>query len=300
MALLELAPARQPLEVFRDEVRQVCGAFDFNGQDEVLGRVRSARFGALELARLYLKDLRVTRDARCIASDPGDHYFLVMQERGHALMMQGDQVSLLGPGDMILIDSAAPSRFTYEGKGAVQSSLHLPRAEMTRRFGNRLRGGMDIRRDDALGVALRHVIDRMAAHEERNLAHFGETVFSLLGCLLIERERGNVAGLAAPSALLTAALHQIAAHYRNPNFGPAELAVQLGVTPRSLQRAFQSTGETARQRLLAVRLASARKELERRRDTVAGIAYGCGFGDLSYFYREYRKRYGTAPGATGG
>ena len=30
---------------------------------------------------------------------------------------------------------------------------------------------------------------------------------------------------------------------------------------------------------------------------VTAVAFDCGFNDLSYFYREFRKKYGTTPGA---
>jgi len=30
---------------------------------------------------------------------------------------------------------------------------------------------------------------------------------------------------------------------------------------------------------------------------IADIAFDSGFGDISYFYRQFRRRYGEAPGA---
>jgi AraC-like DNA-binding protein len=41
---------------------------------------------------------------------------------------------------------------------------------------------------------------------------------------------------------------------------------------------------------------SARKG-EQAAEGVTAVAFDCGFNDLSYFYREFRKKYGTTPGA---
>lgn len=293
-------PGPVALETFRDDIQRICGAFDVAAKkrcETIHAQAGLSRFGAVDLARIALTDAHVKRNRACIRRDPGDHFFLVIQEQGQALMAQDETTCLLSPGDMFLVDSTQPSEFIYDGDASLQTSLHLPRDEMQRRFGERVSGGMDIRHDDALGLALRSVIARMLQHENRNLAHFGETVFSILGCILIERERGNRPTVQSKSATLTAALQQIASHYKNPDFGPAELAAQLNLSPRTIQREFRMIGETPRQRLLRVRLANARNMLEKVQAPIATVAYDCGFNDLSYFYREYRKQYGEAPGA---
>jgi AraC-like DNA-binding protein len=69
-----------------------------------------------------------------------------------------------------------------------------------------------------------------------------------------------------------------------------------------LQRHFQQLDETPGKRLLNVRLDHAHAKLSGQANgskdqSVSTIAYHCGFNDLSHFYREFRKRYGKAPGA---
>jgi AraC family transcriptional regulator, positive regulator of tynA and feaB len=87
----------------------------------------------------------------------------------------------------------------------------------------------------------------------------------------------------------------------DPEFGPSELAGHLGVSLRKLQREFRRIEDTPRRKLMSTRLARAHEALRRRSTevaprTVSEIAYEHGFNDLSYFYREFRKRYGFAPG----
>ena len=70
------------------------------------------------------------------------------------------------------------------------------------------------------------------------------------------------------------------------------------MTPRYLQRLFESDGGTFSAFLLAQRLASAHRMLTQpkfARCSVSVIAYDAGFGDLSYFNRCFRQRYGATP-----
>jgi AraC-like DNA-binding protein len=69
-------------------------------------------------------------------------------------------------------------------------------------------------------------------------------------------------------------------------------------TPRLAQRLFESEGTTFTDYVLAQRLARAHRHLtDPRRDgeKVSTIAYDCGFGDVSYFNRVFRRQYGATP-----
>lgn len=76
------------------------------------------------------------------------------------------------------------------------------------------------------------------------------------------------------------------------------VATHLRITSRYLQRLFESRGSTFSAFLLEQRLARARRMLTERRfvqSAISTIAYEVGFGDLSYFNRCFRQRYGATP-----
>jgi AraC-like DNA-binding protein len=76
------------------------------------------------------------------------------------------------------------------------------------------------------------------------------------------------------------------------------LAVRHRHPPRSIQRMFEAEGTTLTEYLLAQRLAHAYRLLMdpgRAGEKIATIAYDSGFGDLSYFNRAFRRRYGVVP-----
>ena len=85
-------------------------------------------------------------------------------------------------------------------------------------------------------------------------------------------------------------------HLRDAGFQSSEIAEALGVSPRYLQMVFAEVGTTPSRFLLARRLEAAAARLRRldRPCSVTDAALECGFGDLSYFSRVFRSRFGVS------
>ncbi|EPE94940.1 helix-turn-helix domain-containing protein [Rhizobium grahamii] len=292
-----------PVEILQAEIRKVCGAFDLEpmrGTGVVAGDVATRRIGLFDTAIVGLDaSSHVERGAKAIRQDPGEHFFLLIQDSGQCRVEQNGCTADLMPGDMFLVDSVKPSRFLYGGARSSQVSIHLPRDEMVHRFGDTCAGGVPISRSDPLWLAIRAVVTKMldASGAQQQL---GEAFLCLMGAYL-QSSRGLVPNR-APETLLSRALALIDRYGPEPAFGPSELASRLNVSERMLQRHFRPIGETPGQRLLKRRLEVAHGRLAARAadqtsDGIAAIAYDSGFNDLSYFYREFRKKYDTTPGA---
>ena len=76
------------------------------------------------------------------------------------------------------------------------------------------------------------------------------------------------------------------------------LAGRHGCTPRCIQRLFEAEGTTFTGYLLAQRLARAYSMLidpRCARNKIIAVAYDCGFNNLSYFNRAFRRQYGEVP-----
>ncbi|TPE51931.1 helix-turn-helix domain-containing protein [Amaricoccus solimangrovi] len=293
------------VDLLQDDLRAVCGLFSIEPgptrRDVVVGDVGPRSLGGVETAVVSFEATRVVRDARLARQQPGEHLFLLIQAAGAARITQGERSADLLPGDMYLVDSTLPSDFAYDG-ASTQISMHLPRREMLGRFGAICAGGQRIRRDDPLLEAMRAVVTKMASEPEAANSVLGEAFLGLLGayfqCLSTQvslRER-------AEKAVLSRALRLIDRHAPDPEFGPVALAERLNVSERTLQRHFRTLGETASRRILAARLRTAHARLVGARArpasaSIAAIAMESGFNDLSYFYREFRTRYGVPPGA---
>lgn len=78
----------------------------------------------------------------------------------------------------------------------------------------------------------------------------------------------------------------------------ASAAEGSGLSPKQVQRLFERAGTTFTAFVLEHRLLLARRLLSspgRRQDKIGTVAYASGFGDLSYFNRGFRRRFGVTP-----
>ena len=106
----------------------------------------------------------------------------------------------------------------------------------------------------------------------------------------------------AQGGLRAARLHAIeqdvARNLDQPDLSVAALAVRHGCTPRFIHRLFESEGTSFTDYVLAQRVARAHHMLtdpRRDREKISTIAFDAGFGDVSYFNRVFRQRYGETP-----
>jgi AraC-like DNA-binding protein len=102
----------------------------------------------------------------------------------------------------------------------------------------------------------------------------------------------------ARAARLRAIKQDIATRLDQPGLSVATIAARHRVKPRWVQRLFESDGTTFTEYVLAQRLVAAHRLLTDpllANQKVNTIALDIGFGDLSYFNRAFRRRYGMTP-----
>jgi AraC-like DNA-binding protein len=76
------------------------------------------------------------------------------------------------------------------------------------------------------------------------------------------------------------------------------IALRHQLTPRAIQKLFEAEGTTLSEFVLATRLTHAHRMLSdpaRAAEKIITVAFAAGFGDMSYFYRAFRRRYGALP-----
>jgi AraC-like DNA-binding protein len=132
------------------------------------------------------------------------------------------------------------------------------------------------------------------------LAHIGTTITDLIalafGAGRDASELARMRGLRAARALEI--LRRIGAEFSRPSFGPAEVARAMGLSSRYVNELMQETGVSFADRVMELRLQKARGLLAappRTAMRVSDIAYACGFNEVSYFNRCFRRRFGASP-----
>ncbi|WP_378949370.1 helix-turn-helix transcriptional regulator [Mesorhizobium sp. ANAO-SY3R2] len=82
----------------------------------------------------------------------------------------------------------------------------------------------------------------------------------------------------------------------DPELGIGAVAMRQGVSPRYIQRLFEQEGLTFSEFRRDARLDLARTSLDAAdAGSISTIAFDAGFGDLSYFNRAFRQRFGVTP-----
>jgi AraC-like DNA-binding protein len=102
----------------------------------------------------------------------------------------------------------------------------------------------------------------------------------------------------ARAARLAAIKDDIAQRLAEPDLSVGTIAARHRIKPRWLQRLFETEGTTFTDYVLAERLARAHRMLAEpcfADAKISTIALDVGFGDLSYFNRAFRRRYGMRP-----
>jgi AraC-like DNA-binding protein len=132
--------------------------------------------------------------------------------------------------------------------------------------------------------------------------HVTSTIIDLVGLATgAKGDEAEIAGLRGlRAARLQAVLGYIRANYSDPAISAQYVAGQLGLSTRYVHDLLQESGRGFSNRVLELRLQRAKAMLEDeqfRGSRIGEIAFATGFGDISYFNRSFRRRFGCSPGA---
>jgi len=258
-----------------------------------------------ELPLLYgsLSAVRIMR-TRAFLADGKDDFALVVNQAGSIAAHARGREATLREGDAILVSSGEATTFdrsTFGGSYSIRipraalSSLVVDLDEAVMRRIPREHGLLKLLTGYA-GPLLHEDVLTTPDLQRLAVTHVHDLVALVLGATREAAPDAQKRGVRA--ARLSAAKAHVAKHSHDPVLSIRSVAQDLGVTPRHLQRLFERDGSTFSAFLLNQRLLRAHRMLispRFDRYQVSEIAYRVGFGDLSYFNRCFRLRYGATP-----
>jgi AraC-like DNA-binding protein len=214
-------------------------------------------------------------------------------------LTQKDHTIQLDVGDIGLLDGAKPSTRLPEN-GAQWLSIYLPRQPVISHLGFEPQACLCGRGERLAARVLRQLVLEESIAAPGAGPHMRLALYDLLGALFAPSDPGPVSRHA--DRLFARIRGVIKDRCADPDFGPAEVAVETGISLRYVQKLLTARGSTCSELIYTIRLDHAAHLLERRASVGAGqhlseIAHACGFRDYAHFARRFRHRFGHAPGA---
>jgi AraC-like DNA-binding protein len=234
----------------------------------------------------------------------GDDVGLTMMLSGASAMQQLGREIVQRPGSGVLISPADPSITTRYRPGNFATVI-MPRPALAALVPNL--GDAYARQIPAESEALRllqtyigtlHRGDALKMPElaQACASHIIDLAALAIGAKPDVAHEALERGVAA--ARLQAIKKEIGDYLADHNLSAAMIAIRHGVTPRYVHKLFERDGTTFSAFVVARRLARALQMLKDARfatRTISTIALECGFSDLSYFNRTFRRAYGATP-----
>ncbi|MBD8235842.1 helix-turn-helix domain-containing protein [Pseudomonas fluorescens] len=264
------------------------------------GRMEIFPLGILNVSHLHTSVMRNVRDLWSLRNIPNDDFFVMAINAGVGgqLSQLGRQL-FLGPGDLMVYDSAREFSFEYLG----ETDLYI--AQVPRRL-------LDARIKDPQSIIARAIthtnplasmlltmiksftqLDQSSKVESRNALSksFVDILVSSLECSLDFTDLSNT-----HCNLLERAKKIVNINLDDPDFHVGQLAQTLGASSRTLCRIFAAEGTTVTKYLWQNRLLMAHNLItEGHIKQVGQIALQCGFSDFSHFSRAFKKEFNASP-----
>jgi AraC-like DNA-binding protein len=299
-------PERDRLALWRELLGRKMLRLDMEPLPDVPPRFELTllRTPGLALIAADVGPARITRTRALIADGVDDYALAVPCSGGTGIVHGRGREVLVGPGHAILRSLGEVSTFINPSSMAF-IGVTMPRAALAPLVAHvddacmRLLPG----NQEALRLLTRYVhaltADRAPTSPELRrlvVAHVHDLTALALGATRDGAAVAHARGLRA--ARLREALVAIEGGFTDPAFSTDAIARRLGVSPRYVQNLLYETGLSFTARVLELRLQRARALLaDPRHDRlkIADIAQACGFNDVPYFNRCFRRRFEASP-----
>jgi AraC-like DNA-binding protein len=273
------------------------------GEDQAIDmRLDAAELGPLSVQSLRLSAVAARRTAQLARDDAPPSLFVIFMRAGSSTVVQGGRESVVGPGDLVLLDSAQPSLVLsekYSHRDNLQIPVqHLALPEPVLRQALGLRLGSDLPLANVLGRfidSLTTVSDVQPAEAE----HLARAAVNLTrGLVTTVQGDPHPARDSLDATLALRIVDHLQTHWREHDLTADRVASVHHVSTRQLYRLLATQGISFGDWLRERRLEASREELARAgaaAGTIAAVGRRWGFPDATNFGRTFKATYGLTP-----
>jgi AraC-like DNA-binding protein len=267
--------------------------------DEIMIKAKLRSLPGLGLVSMASTEFRFRKPANLIDNDD---VLLLIVETGYWSATQFGRTVRLEAGDAVLCGNAEVEAGTSFGRRVM---ARVPRKAIARAvldLGTRFQRRRIPRDTEGLGLlrqdlsAMQDIDLATPALQRLTVAHIHDLMALTLGAAGDPARADEERGVRA--ARLRVIKRYIVENLEDGDVSAAAVAARHRISPRYLRKLFESEGATFSEYVLEQRLALAhrlRADPRRTGEKIASLAFAAGFGDISYFYRVFRRRYDLLP-----
>lgn len=278
-------------------INKICGPFGADPvADQFVGSIRKVG-GALDMSRVVIGGARLYKTQREIAQSGVPGFFCVLQTQGDCRIEQGDNRSLMSAGDLVLVDSSLPFRFSFSSQRAEQISLILPRDIIERILNiGRVAPGVKLPACSHIAQFASKLI--ITAAGQANLsAEEADAMVASLATLIKPSVLRSLGSTSRYQQVFSAANDYIKAHIHESELNAATIANAVGTSVRSLYRAFAHQSIALSDYIKQQRLSMSADYIRAHYGhlNLTEVAYRFGFASPSYFSTAFKREFGLTP-----
>lgn len=301
----EMFPGKERFSAFREEYVRRRMAIDMVDRSDGSphAEITVMPLGPADFVSFRTTPMEAIRDQRHLKSGRGDTFTLALVRSGRFRFEQAGHEQVAEPGSGVFCDHGRPWRGTGAGNldliqvtisAAALRTLVCDPEDLAARP---LDGGPLVRLLEGYMASLSALDEAPPPGLARTMGgHLLDLVAAVLGPC---REAADVVeGRGARAARLRAVLELISQRFAKPAFDLAAAAEATGLSRRYVQDLLEDTGKPFTEHVLERRLERALTLLRDPRSghlPIIDIAFNAGFGDISYFNRMFRRRFGDTP-----
>lgn len=277
-------------------INDICGPFlasplggRFSGSVEKVG-------GSLDMSKVSIQGADLYRTPKEIQESGIPGFFCVFQIRGRSLVEQVGNRSSLTSGDIVLVDSALPFRFSFQ-EPSQQISLILPRQIVERILNlSKVELGVKIPADSHIARFASKLVIEASLHENLDLEE-GAAVLDSLATLIKPSVLKSIRSSDPYDKVFRSATEFVKNNIGEPGLNATMVASAIGTSVRSLHRAFACKTITLSEYVKTQRLEMCADYIKanRGRLNLTEVVYRYGFGSPSYFSTAFKGRFGMTP-----
>ncbi len=266
-----------------------------------------ARFDYYDFGSFTVYDISgqphvICRSAETVRKHDKDSVFLTILMEGEAFVNRRQNFDVLKTGDLMLYDTNTPYLHGFP-RLARQVVFDVPGSEFRRRFpGWDLRDAVHIDGSTSSGTTIARSVRKTFSdvRARKYLAPEPDLVNDIWSALEMSHDLvfGGNDLTSYHLGILQRVRGFVRAHIGDPALNTEQVAQEIGMSSRQLNRILAAHGLTVKKLIVSERLNRAREIINydrRGRTSLCELAYSCGFSGPSQFSKSFRRHFGHTP-----